>query len=190
MTSPHQPTFTLLAGPSGVGKDAVLDALQKRLPQLHVPLTVTTRPMRPGEKDGREYRFVDDETFLAMEREKRFLETALVHGCFYGTPKDEVVKPLAEGRNVILKVDVQGAEQVKRLMPQALGVFLMPEGEEQLRRRLELRGLEPADLETRLGNARWEMERGKDFEHVLVNREGKLEETVALVERVILGKQV
>ena len=84
----------------------------------------------------------------------------------------------------------RGAEQVKRLLPGAASVFLMPEDEGQLRRRLELRGLEPADLETRLRNARWETERWKNFDHVLVNREGKLEETVALVERVILGKKV
>ncbi len=190
MKSPNQPTLTLLAGPSCVDKDAFLERLKERHPQLHLPLTVTTRPMRPGEQHGREYRFISPEEFLKIEREGKFLETSLLHGRFYGTPSDEIGKPLAEGRNVILKVDVQGAEQVKGLMPQAARVFLMPEDEGQPRRRLERRGLEPADLETRLRNARWETERGKDFDHVLVNREGKLEETVALVERVILGKKV
>ncbi len=93
MTSSHRPNLTLLAGPSGVGKDAVLEALRKRQPRLHVPLTVTTRPRRPGEQDGREYRFVSGEEFLAMEWEKKFPETAVVHGNPYGAPGTKSSNP-------------------------------------------------------------------------------------------------
>ena len=179
-----KPLLALLAGPSGVGKDAVRDALCAQHPgEVHIPLTVTTRKPREDEVHGRDYRFVDDHLFQHMEDGGMFAETALVHGRRYGTPLEELGAGRYAGLVSLLKVDVQGAEQLRRKYPQALGIFLLPESVRQLEERLEARGMDPQERQTRLQNARQEMRSGMTgaFDHWIVNREGRLQETVQAV---------
>ena len=183
MENPRGRGLILLAGPSGVGKDAVLGELRLNRPDIHIPVTVTTRPPRDGEEDGREYRFLSEEEFESRDRNGEFLETATVHGFQYGTPRDEVEGPLRSGRKVILKIDVQGARTMRRIYPEATGIFILPQGMEQLRRRLEERG--QPDLETRMENAHTELRRSLEFRHRVVNREGDLPQTVRKVEDII-----
>ena len=178
----------LLAGPSGVGKDAVRDALRAQHGnEIYIPLTVTTRAPRDGEQDGREYRFVDNRQFDHMERHGAFVENAVVHGNCYGTPWDEMEAGHARGQVTILKVDVQGAEHLRRVSPEALGIFLMPGSIRELRDRLEARGMKPGDIETRMENAGREIARSAlwTFQRRVINREGRLDETVGQVWRII-----
>ena len=177
------PVLTLLAGPSGVGKDAALAELRRRDPGRHFPVTATTRPMRPGELQGREYHFIDSRTFQETRLEGEFLETARVHGFWYGTPRNEIETPLSHGMDVILKVDVQGAAQIKKVYPQAVGIFMLPESMDQLRRRLEER--QDQDIETRLETAGREIALAQGFDHRVTNLEGRLQDTVDAIEAII-----
>ena len=183
-----RPLLVLLAGPSGVGKDAVRDALREQHPHdIHAPVSATTRKPREGEQDGREYRFVDGHIFQYMEDRGMFAETAMVHGHRYGTPREELAAGRYAGLVSILKVDVQGAEQLKRQQPRSLGIFLLPESARQLRERLEARGMNPADIETRLEDAHREIARSRrpTFDTRITNREGRLDDTVREAWRTI-----
>ena len=177
------PLITLLAGPSGVGKDAALAELRRRDPGRHFPVTVTTRPIRPGEEQGREYHFIDRRTFQETWLEGEFLETALVHGSWYGTPRNEIETPLCHGMDVILKIDVQGARQVRKIYPQAVGIFMLPESMDQLRQRLEQR--QDRDIEARLETAGREIALAQEFDHQVTNLEGRLLDTVDAIEAII-----
>lgn len=178
--------LVLLAGPSGVGKDAIIEQVRKADPGVHIPVTATTRTPREGEEDGREYHFLDEAGFLRMEEAGSFLETACVHGHRYGTPRAEVEGPMARGMDVLLKIDVQGAAIIRGQMPHALDIFIMPDGMSSLEKRLSDRGLEQGDLETRLENAHREIARGyREFRKTIVNREGQLEQAVREVIRAM-----
>ena len=175
----------LLAGPSGAGKDAIIAGIRQQDRGVHFPVT-TTRPPRAGEEHGREYIFLSQQEFHRMELKGEFLETAQVHGHSYGTPCAEVLDPLARQMDVLLKIDVQGAALVREKRPDALGIFIMPESTAQLRARLEARGLERDDLETRMDNARREIIRGyREFQWHVINRQDRLDETIREVMRVV-----
>ena len=181
-----RPGLFLLSGPSGAGKDSVLSKIREMDPTIHIAVTATTRRPREGELHGREYLFLETENFQLMDRNQEFLETATVHGHRYGTPREQVETPLSQGRNVLLKIDVQGAATVRQRMPEATGIFIMPESTAQLRKRLEARGMDPLDLETRLDDAHLEIIRGyREFHRIIMNREGRLDETVTEVMRAI-----
>ncbi len=180
----NQAVLTLLAGPSGVGKDAALTELRLRNGTRHFPITATTRPMRPGEIQGKEYQFTNKETFIQMEQEGMFLETAVVHQHRYGTPRAEVETPLQENQDVVLKIDVQGAARMMELYPSALDIFIMPEGIGQLRKRLEQR-TETSGIQARLETAATEIIESRRFSKRIVNHEGRLQETVDQIERAI-----
>ena len=182
-----KPVLVLLAGPSGVGKDTVLARLKKRGPQRHFPVTVTTRKRRPREVHGKEYFFLDRNQFQKAADQEEFLEYCEVHGQLYGTPKLQVLPQMEEGRDVILKVDVQGAAKIKIEIPQAVRIFIAPESMSQLEGRLRKRpGMTPDELETRMLGARREIQEGNaSFENQVVNREGCVAATVLDVERII-----
>jgi guanylate kinase len=132
----RRPRMFIISGPSGVGKDTVLDALRPAFPEAHFAVTATTRKRRPGEIDGYHYIFLDHETFDARHAEGEFLESAIVYGNRYGVPRGPIRAALARGQDVFVKVDVQGAASIRALAPRAIGIFLAPESMGTLLQRL------------------------------------------------------
>jgi guanylate kinase len=180
--------LVIVSGPSGVGKDTVIEAL-RRLPAAiddHYVVTCTTRPRRPYEVDGIHYHFLDPEAFMAMRDAGELLEANEVHGHWYGTPRREVRDALVGGKDAILKIDVQGAAAVKQEVPEAMLVFLVPPSLEDLFARLQARATESADeLDIRQRNAVLEISRQNDFDHVVVNETGQVERTAAVIDEII-----
>jgi guanylate kinase len=158
----------IVIGPSAVGKSSFLDrALSEDLNLCDI-VTYTSRKIRPKEVDGSSYHFVSKEKFEELKAQDFFVEWALVHGNFYGTPKDQIAKAWSLGQTVVMDIDVQGAATLKRIYPQAVTIFLMPPSVDELRQRLKKRG--PAhDLELRIENAVREMALANQFDHVIVN---------------------
>ena len=188
--SPAPPILVVLSGPSGVGKDAALSGLRKLDRPWHFVITATTRPPRPGERDGVDHVFLDTDTFLKMRERDEFLETAEVYGRWYGTPRAQVRKALKDGKDVILRIDVQGVASVKGVAPEAVGIFIVPESLEDLRRRLTDRGSNASDdLELRLAAAREELAQVSLFDYRVVNRHGQLEQAVAEIDAIITSEK-
>ena len=180
------PLLVVLSGPSGVGKDAVLNALRTLDRPWHFVVTATTRSKRSGENNGVDYIFVEMGEFQEMMDQGELLESALVYGNWYGVPKREVRQAMEKGMDVILKVDVQGAATIRKLAPEAVFVFLAPSSMEELQGRLKVRATESgADLELRTRIAREEMKHMTSFDYEVVNRDGRLEETVASIDKII-----
>jgi guanylate kinase len=170
----------VVAGPSGVGKGSIVDRLLEREPRLWESISVTTRPPRPGERDGVDYRFVDRSTFETLRDSGGLLESFEVFGDLYGTPRAPVEERLAHGDDVVLEIDVQGALAVRRVFPDAVLVFVMPPSKEELRRRLVQRPAGPGDdLDARLAAAAAEEAQAGEFDTVVVN-----DDLDAAVERV------
>jgi guanylate kinase len=163
--------LTVLAGPTAVGKGTVSADIRERYPEVWLSVSVTTRPMRPGEEQGKHYCFVDEATFDTMIAAHELLEWAKVHGRYrYGTPRRPVEEALLEGKSALLEIDLQGARQVRRAMPRALFVFLVPPSWEELVRRLVGRGTElPEERERRLDTARLELAAESEFDVTIVN---------------------
>jgi guanylate kinase len=180
--------LVIISGPSGVGKDTIIDALRQRPrdPDYHYVVTCTTRSPRPGEVDGSSYHFLDRKTFLELRDAGGLLEANEVHGNWYGTPRAEVADALQAGHDVILKIDVQGAQQVKERIDEALLIFIVPPSLETLFGRLRTRATETADeLEVRQRNAAIELARQDDYDHVVVNETGQVERTAETIDRII-----
>jgi guanylate kinase len=180
--------LAIISGPSGVGKDTIIDAM-RGLPggdDYHYVVTCTTRPRRPGEVDGVSYHFLPVEAFDDLRSSGGLLEANLVHGHWYGTPRTEVIDALAAGRDVILKIDVQGAQVVKERVADALLVFVVPPSLETLFQRLKARATETADeLEIRQRNAALELARQDDYDYVVVNETGQVERTAERIAAII-----
>ena len=159
-----------MAAPSGAGKTTLVRLLLDSEPGVHLSISYTTRGPRPGEADGREYHFVDVATFRAMMARGDFLEWAEVHGNFYGTSKVWIADHLAAGHDVLLEIDWQGAQQVRAVFPQAIGIFILPPSMEELTRRLTGRGTDSAEVvERRLAAAQAEMRHVGEFDYVIIN---------------------
>ena len=184
--------LVIISGPSGVGKDTIIDALRARPhdPEYHYVVTCTTRAPRPGEVDGVSYHFVSTERFHAMRDAGELLEANEVHGHWYGTPRREVAGALAAGHDVILKIDVQGAQVVKERVSDALLIFVVPPSLEALFQRLKARATESADeLETRQRNAALELARQDDYDYVVVNETGQVKRTAARIDEIIAAER-
>ena len=175
--------LVVLSGPSGVGKTVVSEGLQEKSGYVRA-ITATTRPPRAGEEDGVDYLFLDRAQFEQRVEEGGFLEHAEVHGKLYGSPRDGIEQQLAQSRVVLLLIDVQGAEKLRQDGVDALQIFLEPPGLEELRRRIEMRGVESEEtMDLRLRNALSEMEQRDRYDRCVVN--GVLEETVEEVFSII-----
>jgi guanylate kinase len=162
--------LTVLSGPAGVGKSSIVDYLREHHPEVWHSVSVTTRPQRPGEREGVDRYFVDSETFARMVRDGELLEHAHYADNWYGTPRAAVVERLARDELVLLEIEVQGARQVRALMPEALLVFLAPPSWDELERRLRGRGTEPAEvIDRRLTTARIELAAEDEFDATIVN---------------------
>jgi len=185
-----QPLLVVLSGPSGAGKDAVLKRMKELGYPFHFVVTVTTRPKRPGEVDGVDYHFVSEEEFADMLARGELLEHAIVYGQHKGIPKRQVREALASGKDVILRIDVQGAATIRKLVPEAVLIFLTASSEEELLRRLKRRKTEtPEELERRIATVREEMKRLPEFDYVVVNRDGALDEAVKAVAAIITAEK-
>jgi guanylate kinase len=202
---PGRPSYTvdgapgamlvIISGPSGVGKDTIIDALRRDERERgtedlrHYVVTVTTRAPRAGEVDGVDYHFVSREEFLRIRAERGFLEANEVHGNWYGSPRDQVRAALVNGKDVMLKIDVQGAQVVKEQVSQALLIFVIPPTMEALFQRLRTRATETADeLELRQRNAALEIARQDDYDEIVTNETGQVEQTAAEINRIIAAE--
>lgn len=185
-TPPRYPLLIVISGPAGVGKDSVLRRMKELGYPFHFVVTATDRPPRPGEIHGVDYFFLSTEEFLRLEREGELLEHAVVYGEHKGVPKQQVRDAFASGKDVIMRVDVQGAATIRRLAPEAVLIFLTAESKDELVRRLKGRGTEtPEQLAERVGKIEWEMSRMQEFDYVVVNREGELDRTVAQIAAIV-----
>lgn len=175
--------LVILSGPSGVGKDTVIDEWRRTDPDVTRVVAYTTRSPRPGEQDHVDYHFVSRDDFLRQANDKRFLEFKEVHGNLYATPKHDMEEMLEQGKIAVLKIDVQGALAVMNLRPDATSVFLLPPSMAELERRIRDRGTEdPAQLQRRLDNALGEVDQAPKYRHQIVNDdiERVIEELVLL----------
>lgn len=180
------PLLVVISGPSGVGKDAVLERMKATNVPYHFAVTATARPMRENEIDGVDYIFVERDEFQDMIQNDELLEWAEVYGNPYGVPKSPVREALARGQDVILKIDVQGGDNIRRLVPGAVYVFLEPPDMTELERRLTQRRTESTEtLKVRLETAAREMEEAAKYDYVVVNRTGQIDETVEEINAII-----
>lgn len=178
----------VLAAPSGAGKTSLARALVERHDDIVFSVSATTRPPRVNERDGVDYHFVDDAGFEAMEQRGELLEWAWVHGRRYGTPVSSVQDALEQGRTVMLDIDVQGAQQLREKLPDAVLVFILPPSGTELLRRLSGRASESdAERIERLRTARSELQSADDFDYVVVN--DRFEETLAILEAIITAER-
>lgn len=176
----------IISGPSGVGKTVIMDRLRKRMPSLGRIITYTTRELRPGEKNGVHYHFVDESTFRNMVAENDFLEWAQVHANHYGTPKSDTIRRMKKGEHLALIIDVQGALTIKQQMPEAVLIFIEPESIDVLEKHLRSRkGMDEADIARRLTNSRKELEKRALYDYSVINREGHIDETVRNIAKII-----
>ena len=187
---PPRPLLIVLSGPSGAGKDAVLNRMrEKDCPVVHV-VTLTTRPRRPAEREGVDYRFVPVADFARMAEAGELLESANVYGNWYGMPRGDIKRVLDAGQDAIVRVDVQGAATYKRLLPQAVFIFLTPPSVLELMERLKLRSTESAfDLELRLKTAEAEFDRIPMFDYLVFSRRGQVDRAVADITAIITAEK-
>jgi len=160
----------VVAAPSGAGKSSLVKALMELDAAVRPSVSHTTRPPRGQEKDGREYHFVSDEAFDALIQKEAFLEWATVHGHRYGTSRESIEQRIAQGADVVLEIDYQGALQIKKIFANAVLIFILPPSWDELRSRLQNRGEDSLDvIETRLKNAAHEMSQAPKFDFVIIN---------------------
>lgn len=185
-----KPLLVVMSAPSGAGKDAVRELMRAWGFPAHFAVTATTRPIRPGEVHERDYIFVDDDEFDRLERDDALIEHANVYGRRYGVPRSQILEPLAAGRNVVARVDVQGAATLKRLVPDALLIFIAPPSLEEAQKRLQGRDENTTDnVQLRVDTAASEMEAAGDFDYVVVNETGRLESAVRRIFEIIAAEK-
>ncbi len=183
------PLMVIISGPSGVGKDSVVQALLTETNLFHFVVTATSRPPRPNEIEGIDYIFVTDEEFEQLIDDDELLEYAVVHDNYKGVPKAQIRQALASGKDVLMRVDPQGAATITKLVPQAISIFLTAESEDALITRLHGRRTETsASFDLRLEIARNELERIHEFDYCVVNRADRLEETVQKIRSIITAE--
>jgi len=180
------PLLIVVSGPSGVGKDAALKRMAELKYPFHFLVTNTTRPKRAEEIDDKDYHFITPEQFDAMEQRGEFLERATVYGYQYGNSRSEVRQALARGQDVIMRIDVQGASTIRKIVPDAVFIFLLPPSMDALEMRLRRRRTEPEEyLRIRLHAAQLEMKQVENFDYAIVNEDDQLDETAELIYSII-----
>lgn len=186
----ERPLLVVISGPSGVGKDLTLARLKQMGYPFHFVVTATTRPKRPSEVNGADYFFVSTSDFAEMIEEGELLEYAVVYGDYKGIPKAQVRQALASGKDVIMRIDVQGAATIRRLVPEAVLIYLSAESEGALVRRLRERKTEPEDqLKMRIATARQELKWLDIFDYVVINEEDKIDQTCQKIVAIITAEK-
>ena len=185
-----KPLFVVLSGPSGVGKDALLTRMKELGRPFHYVVTATTRLRRPREKEGVDYHFVSHQEFQQLIDKGQLLEWANVYGNYYGVPKAEISQALSKGIDVIVKVDVQGATTIKKILPQAVFIFLTPPSMEELERRLKQRRSESSlDLALRLVKASEEVRSLALFDYVITSYQGKINDVISQIHAIVIAEK-
>ena len=181
-----QPLLIVISGPSGAGKDTVVQRMQERGLPFHFVVTATTCPKRSNESHGKDYWFVSEGEFALMIERNELIEYAIVYGDYKGIPKAQAREALKSGQDVVMRLDVQGAETVRKLAPEALLIFITTENEEELVHRLQERQTETSNsLAIRIATARKELKRIEAFDYVIVNHDDQLDHTVDVVRGII-----
>lgn len=181
-----QPLLIVLSGPSGAGKDTVLERMKARNLPFHFVVTATTRGMRPSEVHGKDYFFVSNDEFARMIEADELLEYAVVYNDYKGIPKQQVRDALASGMDVVMRIDVQGAATIRKIVPEALLIFLTTESEDALVRRLEARKTETHEgIKLRIATARQELKRAREFDYAVVNSDSQLDDAVDIIQAII-----
>jgi guanylate kinase len=184
-----EPLLIVISGPSGVGKDTVIQRMKERNLPIHFVVTAATRPPRPNEIHGRDYFFYTHDEFAEMIEKGELLEYAIVYNDYKGIPKSQVSDALATGKDVIMRLDVQGAASIRKLCPEALMIFLTVQDEDEMVRRLQERKTEtPEGLKLRIATARQEMTQVDAFDYVVINREYHLDETVDTIISILIAE--
>lgn len=178
----------IISGPSGVGKGTIRKEISKMFPELKYSISANTRPPRPDEREGVDYYFITREKFKSMIRENKFAEWAVVHGEYKGTPLDFLIQQRKIGNDVILEIDVQGAQQIKEKFPEGIFIFIAPPSWEDLVKRLKKRGTETEDnLKKRLNDALEEIAQIENYDYIVIN--DQLEKAVKKVESIIIAER-
>lgn len=178
----------IVSGPSGSGKDTLLARLFEKHPEIELSISSVTRSMRQGEREGEKYHFISRDEFLMGLKENKFLEHNEYMGNYYGTPREPVDRCIERGGDIILEIDVNGAAAVRRLMPKAVSIFIMPPSFEELERRLSGRGTESEEaVRGRLTAALSEIKEAVNYDYIVVN--GDLDKAVEELESVITGER-
>ncbi len=189
-TAEERPLFIVLSGPSGIGKDAILARMKESDYPLEYITTVTTRPRRAKERDNVDYHFISTESFQGMISGNELLEWANVYGNWYGVPKGAVKQALDKGRDTIVKVDIQGAATIKKILPQAVFIFLMPASMEELALRLKQRHTEsPSDLTLRTKTAEEEIKQLPLLDYIVVNKQDEIDLAVSEIKAIITAEK-
>ncbi|MEE8598176.1 MAG: guanylate kinase [Dehalococcoidales bacterium] len=189
-TAEERPLFIVLSGPSGIGKDAILARMKESDYPLEYITTVTTRPRRAKERDNVDYHFISTESFQGMISGNELLEWANVYGNWYGVPKGAVKQALDKGRDTIVKVDIQGAATIKKILPQAVFIFLMPASMEELALRLKQRHTEsPSDLTLRIKTAEEEIKQLPLLDYIVVNKQDEIDLAVSEIKAIITAEK-
>ncbi|MDD5509340.1 MAG: guanylate kinase [Dehalococcoidales bacterium] len=185
-----KPLLIVLSGPSGVGKDALLSRIRQSGYPLQYVTTVTTRCKRSNERDNEHYHFVSPGEFQEMIKKEELLEWANVYGNWYGVPRGPVQKALGNGQDTIVKVDIQGAATIKKILPGAVSIIIIPPSIEELVSRLDRRSTEtPFDLALRVKTARGEVKQLSQFDYVVVNKEGAVDLAVSEIKAIITAEK-
>ena len=180
----------VVSGPSGAGKDTLVDALRAQMPRLRYSVSATTRPPRPGENQGEHYFFLTREEFESMRGSNGFLEWREYNGYLYGTPRDYVVRTLTQGYDLIMKPEVNGALAIKSAYPDAVLIFLVPDRFSHLRERLLARRTETnEEIARRLEIAREEMKSIRDFDYIVINEQGRSEDAIRDLQAILQAER-
>jgi len=184
------PRVFIISGPSGVGKDSVLEQLRLAYPDAQYVVTATSRAMRPGELEGVHYHFIERDEFERQIADGDFIESANVYGNLYGVPRRPIVEGLESGRNVIIKVDVKGAKTLREKISNPVSIFLAPESMAELRERLRSRKTDNEDaLNRRFNTASEELDRAEEFDYVVFNESDRLDDAVRQITHIIEAEQ-
>lgn len=185
----HKPLMIIISGPSGVGKDSVLRALKKsHLPIYHV-ITANTRTPRPDEQEGIDYFFVSRQEFERMIANDELIEYSRVYDDYKGVPKSQIREALASGKDVVLRLDVQGAEKIKKLYPEAILIFIIPANQAEWHQRLGgRRHDQERDMDTRIATVKDELKSAGNFDYIVVNAQGKLDQAVQTIGSIITAE--
>jgi guanylate kinase len=187
---PPPPLLVVISGPSGVGKDSILNRMRVMGVPFHFVVTATSRAIRPGERDGHDYHFVGREGFERLIQDDELIEWAEVYGDYKGVPKFEVRQALSSGEDVVLRIDVQGAATIRRLAPEAVLIFVAPGNFEELRTRLEARHTESAeDIQRRLAVVRTELAAIDYFDYVVINQDDRLDHAVEQIRAIVTAEK-